>query len=134
MLKKLRNFGASIRMDKLTGIQARMARGALAWSVRQVAKASGISDSSIRRVESEFGVPESVTLDLLMRLREFYESKGFIFTFGDETPGVAWRRKERRSGRDRRGPGGGPVEASTIMQDVVSVVPMVFVGRDIGTI
>jgi transcriptional regulator with XRE-family HTH domain len=76
------------------------------WSVRQVAKASGISDSSIRRIESEFGVPEAVTLDLLMRLREFYEGKGFTFTFEPEAPGVTWHRKERRKG-ERRGSGGG---------------------------
>lgn len=113
-----------------------MARGALAWSVRQVAKASGISDSSIRRIESEFGVPENVTLDLLVRLREFYQTKGFVFTFDDEMPGIAWRRKERRKGPpDRRGPGGsGPVEATSIMQDVLRDLPMVFTGRDIGTV
>lgn len=102
-----------------------MARGALAWSVRQVAKASGISDSSIRRIESEFGVPENVTLDLLMRLREFYEGKGFIFAF-EPDPGVTWRRKERRRG-DRRGPGGGGLlEAAAIVSEVAAVIPWVF--------
>jgi transcriptional regulator with XRE-family HTH domain len=39
----------------------------LMWSVRQLAQQSGISDSSIRRIEAAFGVPENVTLDLLMR-------------------------------------------------------------------
>lgn len=106
-----------------------MARGALAWSVRQVAKASGISDSSIRRIENELDVPETVTLDLLMRLREFYEGKGFQFTFDEEMPGVAWRRKDRRSGRDRRGSGGGGlIEAAAIVTEVAAVIPWVFDG------
>jgi transcriptional regulator with XRE-family HTH domain len=89
----------------------------LMWSVRQLAQQSGISESSIRRIESEFGVPENVTLDLLTRLREFYEGKGFLFTYENETPGIAWRRKERRRGIERRGGGGGPVEASRIGPD-----------------
>ncbi|WP_448043838.1 helix-turn-helix domain-containing protein [Bradyrhizobium liaoningense] len=96
---------------KLHGCQARAARAMLMWSVRQLAQQSGISESSIRRIESEFGVPENVTLDLLTRLREFYESKGFSFVF-EPDPGVTWRRKERRRVQDRRGGGGGPIEAS----------------------
>lgn len=68
-------------------------------------------------------MPENVTVDLLLRLREFYEGKGFTFLF-EPDPGVSWRRKERRRG-DRRG-GGGPVEASTDYSDIVAVVPMVF--------
>ena len=79
----------------------------LSWSVRQLAQASHISESSIRRIESGFGEPENVTLDLLVRLREFYEGKGFTFVFDDSKgPGVHWQRKERRTGRDRRGSGG----------------------------
>jgi transcriptional regulator with XRE-family HTH domain len=104
----------------------------LTWSVRQLAQQSGISESSIRRIESEFGVPENVTLDLLTRLREFYEGKGFTFTF-EPDPGVTWRRKERRRG-DRRGPGGGDMEAAGIVTDVIAVIPMVFIDRDIGTV
>jgi transcriptional regulator with XRE-family HTH domain len=85
------------------------------WSVRRLAKASGISESSIRRIESGFGVPENVTLDLLVRLREFYEGKGFVFIWNDDAPGVQWRKKERRRGPpDRRGSGGGPVEAARV--------------------
>lgn len=91
----------------LSGCQARAARAMLMWSVRQLAQASGISDSSIRRIESGFGVPENVTIGLVMRLREFYESKGFVFTSTDDWPTVQWRKKERRRRGtfDRHGPG-----------------------------
>jgi transcriptional regulator with XRE-family HTH domain len=100
----------------------------LMWSVRQLAQQSGISESSIRRIEAEFGVPETVTLDLLMRLREFYEGKGFTFTF-EPDPGVSWRRKERRIG-DRCGSGGGGmIEAAAIVAEVIAVIPWVFRSR-----
>jgi transcriptional regulator with XRE-family HTH domain len=80
----------------------------LGWSVRRLAKTSGISDSSIRRIESVFGVPDTVTLDLLDKLQKFFEGRGFKFAWDEnDGPGVFWRRQvERRSGRDRRGSGG----------------------------
>lgn len=73
-------------------------------------------------------MPEAVTLDLLMRLREFYEGKGFTFTF-DPAPGVTWHRTERRRG-ERRGPGGGGglLEAAAIVTEVAAVIPWVFGG------
>jgi transcriptional regulator with XRE-family HTH domain len=98
----------------------------LMWSVRQLATASGISDSSIRRIESEFGVPENVSLDLLERLREFYEGKGFRFIF-DPDPGVAWHKKERRrNANDRRGGGGGGGSMKLDDADLLASVPWVF--------
>lgn len=115
-------------MDRLTGSQARAARAMLTWSVRQLAQQSGISDSSIRRIEAAFGEPEKVSLDILAKLREFYEGRGFRFIWDDtHGPGVQWRRKERRSARDRRGSGdGGPVEACADMSDILTVIPLVF--------
>src|SRR4051812_44042651 len=102
VIRKLPGQRLKKHMDRLTGSQARAARAMLMWSVRQLAQQSSISGSSIRRIEAAFGVPENVTLDLLMRIREFYEGKGFRFTFDDEDgPGVTWRRKERRRA-DRR--------------------------------
>lgn len=80
----------------ISGCQARAARAMLMWSVRTLAANSGISESSIRRIESEFGVPENVSLDLLVRLREFYEERGFQFHFDDDHPGVIWRRREEK--------------------------------------
>jgi transcriptional regulator with XRE-family HTH domain len=103
----------------------------LMWSVRQLATASGISDSSIRRIESEFGVPENVSLDLLERLREFYEGKGFHFVFEDpHGPGIHWLRKERRrAANDRRGGGGGGGGDGSMKlddADLLASVPWIF--------
>ena len=92
-------------VNQLQGHQVRAARAILDWSVRQLAQISEVSESSIRRIESSFGVPENVSLDLLMRLREFFEARGFTFLFdGDEGSGVRYRRRiERRHAERRRG-------------------------------
>jgi hypothetical protein len=75
----------------------------LTWSVRQLAHHSHISDSSIRRIESVFGVPDNVTLDLLEKLQTYFEGRGFMFVWDDHKgAGVFWRRAERRKGGDRR--------------------------------
>lgn len=94
---------------QLTGCQVRAARAMLNWSVRQLAHRSGISDSSIRRIEAVFGVPDTVTLDLLTKVQDYFESKGFKFVWDDhDGPGIFWRRVERRRGvADRRGAGSG---------------------------
>lgn len=88
--------------EKLTACQARAARAMLMWSVRQLAAKSKISDSSIRRIEAGFGAPENVTLDMLEKLREFFQSRGIVFTWKPEDgPGVAWKRPgphRRRAG------------------------------------
>ncbi len=86
----------------------------LGWSVRALAEKSHISDSSIRRIESAFGVPENISLDLLVKLQLFFEGRGFSFVFDDPRgAGVYWKRKERRRGPvDRRGGNdNGPIEA-----------------------
>lgn len=127
MISRKRNSGRNQRMptNRLHGCQARAARAMLMWSVRQLASQSGISESSIRRIESGFGIPENVTLDLLTRLREFYEGKGFTFTF-EPDPGVTWRRKERRTGDRRGSSGGGLLESAAIVTEVAAVIPWVF--------
>lgn len=64
----------------------------LMWSIRELSRESEISESSIRRIESGFGVPENVSLDLLVKLREFFEGRGFLFAWNDNKgPGVYWR-------------------------------------------
>lgn len=75
----------------------------LGWSIQQLAAKSKISQSSIRRIEATFGVPEGVTLDLLVRLQEYFEGRGFVFTWDDRAgPGVQWGRYPGRRVGDRR--------------------------------
>jgi hypothetical protein len=78
-------------VNLLTACQVRGARAMMMKSVRQFAKESGVSDSSIRRVESTYGVPDNVTADLLLKLQAHLERKGFKFTWDDDgSPGVCW--------------------------------------------
>lgn len=98
-------------IEALTACQARAARAMLDWSIRQLAERCKLSDSSIRRIEIGFGVPENVTVDLRVRLQEYYESRGFVFTWDERIgPGVSWNyagKRERRSGTERRSAPGG---------------------------
>jgi hypothetical protein len=74
----------------LTACQVRAARAMMMQSVRQLAEESSISESSIRRIESVYGVPENVTADLLLKLHAHFERCGFKFTWDEGAPGVAW--------------------------------------------
>jgi hypothetical protein len=72
----------------------------LTWSVRQLAIKSRVSDSSIRRIEIGFGVPENVTLDLRARLQSYFESRGFVFVWSENLgAGVHWNRQLSRNGK-----------------------------------
>lgn len=78
----------------------------LSWSVRQLAQQCAISESTIRRIEADFDVPQKVQLETLIKLKTFFEGRGFRFFWDDGGPGLQWRRgAERRSGVDRRGGG-----------------------------
>lgn len=64
----------------------------LSWTIRQLCDQADISESSIRRVEAGFGVPENVSGDLLEKLQDFFEDRGFVFDWNDNNgPGVYWR-------------------------------------------
>jgi DNA-binding XRE family transcriptional regulator len=101
----------TIMIEALTACQARGARAMLDWSARELAKRSKVSESSIRRIEEGFGVPENVSLDLRVKLQEYFEGRGFTFRWDEHLgAGVYWNRtgkRERRSGLERRQ--GGPV-------------------------
>lgn len=119
--------------NRLNGSQARAARAMLDWSVRELAQRSGVSESSIRRVESTLDAPENVSLDILVKLQEFYESRGFLFVWDDHSgTGVFWKRNERRrGGGDRRGSGGDDIDAAgvgigEILATVLVTMPMIF--------
>ena len=87
----------------LTACQIRMARAALRWDVRRLQQESGVSERTIRRVESVYGVP-SVHTDTLMKLRLAFERQGFVFIPEDgspDGPGLRWGRYPGRTVADR---------------------------------
>lgn len=72
----------------LTGVQIRMARNALQWSVKKLAERSEVSTSTITRAESVQGVPVTTKANLQL-LRSTFEAAGieFIGTPND-APGI----------------------------------------------
>ena len=62
----------------LTAAQIRMARGFMRWSVAELAKESGVSSATIRRMEESDGVPNSLA-DNLGKLRRTFEAGGLEF-------------------------------------------------------
>ncbi|MDP4026841.1 helix-turn-helix transcriptional regulator [Methylobacterium sp. NEAU 140] len=77
----------------LTAGQIRMARGFLRWSVADLAKASGVSSATIRRMEEAEGVPNSLA-DNLAKLRQAFEAEGIDFI--PENGGLAGVRPRRK--------------------------------------
>lgn len=62
-----------------------MARAALRWPVEELARRSGVSQPTIRRIESVYGVP-AVTVTILEKLRAAFESAGIVFLMDDGAP------------------------------------------------
>lgn len=69
--------------------QIRAAKAILRWSGEDLAKRSGVSLSTIRRVEGSSGVPESQNIRTLMAIKLALENGGveFIGT-PEDRPGV----------------------------------------------
>lgn len=63
----------------LTDAQTRGARGILVWSVSDLASASGVSASTIRRIEE--GEAKSIRHNSRVLVREALENAGIVFTF-----------------------------------------------------
>ena len=62
----------------ITGIQLRAARGALGWSVVDLAKAANVGSATIVRYEATIGIPPS-RKDNLQKLKSALESAGIEF-------------------------------------------------------
>ena len=76
----------------LTACQVRMARAALRWNIEELARHSGVSEKTIRRIEKVFGVP-NVTLDTLDKLQACFEAQGMTLIPEDgsrDGPGVRY--------------------------------------------
>lgn len=91
----------------LTGCQVRMARAANRWSVEELARQSGVSEKTIRRIEKVFGIPQSVTVDIFLKLQNCFEANGLSFIPEDgspEGPGVRFGQYPGRQVRPHAGP------------------------------
>jgi transcriptional regulator with XRE-family HTH domain len=73
------------------GAQIRAACGMLNWSARELADASGLSLSTVKRMQSAEGVP-SVAAKSLEAIQRTLEEAGVGFTNGEE-PGVKLKKK-----------------------------------------
>ena len=71
----------------MKAIQLRMARAAVGWGVRELAKKAGVTANTVTRIENGADAKQS-TMD---RLQQALEAAGVEFTNGDQ-PGVRFRR------------------------------------------
>lgn len=77
----------------ISGLQIRMARAALRWSIKDLAENSRVSVPTIFRLEQENGLPSSRS-QTLMDLKTTFESAGIEFIgTPEDKPGVRLNRK-----------------------------------------
>lgn len=62
----------------LTGAQIRMARGHMRWSVAELARLSGVSGATIKRMEDVDHVPSALG-DNLAKVQRTFEAAGVEF-------------------------------------------------------
>lgn len=75
----------------ITGAQIRMARGYAKLSAKKLAEMSGVAESTIKRMETEEGVPKSSGTNL-EKVQRTLEAEGIQFLENGEVatgPGVA---------------------------------------------
>lgn len=81
-------FFITMQDRELTGVQIRSARGALGWSVQDLAERSGVGTATIVRYESAAGVPRSRKNNLNV-IRNTFEAAGIEFIGTPEDgPGI----------------------------------------------
>jgi transcriptional regulator with XRE-family HTH domain len=71
----------------MKAIQVRMARAAVGWGVRELAKKAGVTANTVTRIENGADAKQS-TMD---KLQSALEAAGIEFTDGDQ-PGVRLRK------------------------------------------
>lgn len=77
----------------LSGVQIKMARSALDWTLKDLADACGISEKTIRRLESETKI-QSTTVKTLASVKSTLEAAGIEFIGSpDDGPGVRLYRR-----------------------------------------
>jgi transcriptional regulator with XRE-family HTH domain len=90
-------YNVNLYLDNVTmrPIQLRMARAAVGWGVRELAKEAGVTANTVTRIENGADAKQS-TMD---RLRQALESAGIEFI--DENgggPGVRLRKRQQKKG------------------------------------
>jgi len=84
----------------ITPVQVRMARAALGWGVRDLAKHAGLSANTVSRFENDFGA----MVETLARIQETLETAGIAFIPADQQrgPGVRLRDVPPSKGKRKR--------------------------------
>jgi DNA-binding XRE family transcriptional regulator len=77
------NVNSNLDNVPMKAIQLRMARAAVGWGVRELAKKAGVTANTVTRIENGADAKQS-TMD---RLQHALEAAGVEFTNGDQ-PGV----------------------------------------------
>ena len=73
----------------ISSSQVRAAKALLRWSGEELANRSGISLSTIRRVEGADGIPETQNIKTIMAIKKALEDAGVEFIGSpDDRPGV----------------------------------------------
>jgi transcriptional regulator with XRE-family HTH domain len=73
----------------ITGAQIRAAKSFLRWSGSDLAEKSGVSLSSIRRIEAIDGVPDTASVKVLHAIQSAFKVAGIEFIgTPDDRPGV----------------------------------------------
>ncbi len=69
--------------------QVRAAKALLRWSGEELASRAGVSLSTVRRVESSEGIPETQNIKTIMAIKKALEDAGIEFIGSpDDRPGV----------------------------------------------
>jgi transcriptional regulator with XRE-family HTH domain len=76
----------------ITRLQVRMARTALGWGVRELARKAGVSPTTVTRFENG----AHTRVDTLGQIQDVLERAGIIFVPADEAGGPGVRLREPR--------------------------------------
>ena len=76
----------------ITRLQVRLARTALGWGVRDLARKAGVSPNTVSRFENGAGS----RVDTLSQIQDVLERAGIIFVAADEGGGPGVRLREPR--------------------------------------
>jgi transcriptional regulator with XRE-family HTH domain len=74
---------------EITAVQCKMARAALGWGIRELARRARISQTTVARFENALSKPNASTLAVMQRA---FEDAGIEFINGD-APGIRLRPK-----------------------------------------